>query len=116
MLSTDPAAWLLGTWGSDKESTLATYRWSSVKARASFARDLGKLVHRYTPKRMQTSWDGQVVNRLSYRVVWKNDSEVFLVFGSDECESGMHIRFLSPTEYVAPMGKGGGEYFRKVLG
>lgn len=55
-----------------------------------------------------------MVERLSYRVAWKSDSEVFLVFGSGPRESGTHIQFLSPTEYVAPMGKGGGEYFRKI--
>lgn len=112
--SSDPATWLLGTWRSDKERTLATYSWPSAKARASFGRDLGKLVHRYTPKRVQTSWDGEVVDRLAYRVVWKSDSEVFLVFGRGSRETGTHIRFLSPTEYLAPMGKGGGEYFRKI--
>lgn len=112
----DAGAWLLGTWRSNKEKTLATYRWSSPEGRESFARDLGKLTHRYTPKRLRTSIDGQVVDTMPYRVVWKNGNEIFLVYGTGRSEGGTHMRFLSPTEFSVPMGMHGVEYYSKVLG
>ena len=110
-----PADWLIGTWRSDKERTVAAWGESppgSPAFQKILLRDLGKLTVRYTAKRSSASFDGHDSSE-RYRVVWQSSSSVFVVSGPKRSESGQLVSFESPSVYWVHVGRFV-EFFSKV--
>jgi hypothetical protein len=110
-----PADWLIGTWRSDKERTVAAWGKSppgSPAFQKILLRDLGKLTLKYTAKRSWSSFDGDASSE-PYRVVWQSSSSVFVVSGRKRSESGQLVSFESPSVYWVHVGKFV-EFFSKV--
>jgi hypothetical protein len=110
-----PRDWLMGTWQSDREKTIAA--WGnhppgSPPFQAILLRELGELVIRYTAKRRNSGVAGEN-NWTSYRVLWASNDSLFLVYGPKRKESGQSIHFVSPIEYWVHAGRYI-EYFTKV--
>jgi len=113
----NPRTWLIGTWRSNKARTLAEYRWpqkNKAKLQRLMRRILGKLMFRYTAKRLFWKCDERKWSAPgTYRVIWSNADSVFVVSGQEE-EEGQLIRFTSPRGYWVSVGRGNVEYFKKL--
>lgn len=110
-----PAQWLLGTWRSDKASTVA--KWGkhppgSPEFQAILLRDLGTLELQYTPKRLTNAF-GESRTRTPYRLVWATATEAFVLHGRSAEERGEHLHFMSPNQYWVHAGTFI-EFFTKV--
>ena len=104
-----PSDWLIGTWQSDKEATLAAWSNRSSKFLSFMESRLGKFQRRFTAKRafaiMQESTSSQ-----GYRILWQNQESIFLVHGPKGQEHGEIIHFLSPNRFRVEIG----EHFKRV--
>ena len=110
-----PAAWLLGTWRSDKKRTIEAWGKhppGSAKFRRSFVPDLGKMTISYGAKLARTTFH-KVDETNAYRVVWQSSDAVFVVFGrAKAAQSGQLIYFKAPDVYWVHCGRFV-EYFSK---
>ncbi len=96
-----PSTWLIGTWRSDREATVAAWGKhapGSKKFEAFLVAALGQLVQRYTARRSHTEFEG-VASSTPYRVLWENKDSLLLVYGTKADERGMLITFTSPHQY-----------------
>lgn len=113
----DASKWLKGTWKSNRMKTLQGWVWPRGKNGKRFREVLepqfGKLIHRYTPRRIYSRSDSVDFGHVSYRVVWSNADTVFLVAGRGDEEEGLLLHFVSQDEYWIHAGKGI-EYFARV--
>jgi hypothetical protein len=109
-----PSAWLIGTWRSDRDATVAAWGKQapgSKKFQAFLLDGLGKLVQRYTAKRSYAEFEGGA-SSTPYRVLWENNDSLLLVYGTKADERGMLITFTSPHQYWVHAGRYL-EYFSK---
>ena len=110
-----PSEWLIGTWRSDKERTVAgwgKYPPGSPGFRKILLRDLGKLMFRYTAKRSTSVFEG-VSATSPYCVLWQSQQCAFLVSGQKGSEEGQLLNFETPSVYWVHVGKFV-EYFSRV--
>lgn len=75
-------------------------------------RTLGKTEVLFTPKRF-TSMFEDARSVTPYRVIWKSETSVVVVFGRIGEETAQHLHFLSPTLYWVHTGRFW-EYFSKM--
>lgn len=110
-----PAQWLVGTWRSDKEKTIAgwgSYPPGSSDFQKILLRDLGKLEKRFTAQQFFTSFEG-LKTRGRYEVIWEARNELVLTSGRKDSQEASHLRFVDPTTYWIHAGRYL-EYFTKV--
>jgi hypothetical protein len=111
------ALWLLGTWRSNREKTLAGWIWPrgkrGAKVKEMLCRDFGKLTFRYTESRIYWRFEDRKYRWTPYRVAWSSTDVVFLVSGRGTNEEGRLLHFTSLDEYWVHAGKGI-EYFCRV--
>ena len=104
------AAWLLGTWRSNRRKTVAGWIWPRGKKGAAFRRIMepafGKLTFRYTKKRVYWRFDRPKFQHVPYRIMWSNSDTVFLVSGAKASETGSLLHFISKNEFWIHCGKG----------
>ena len=106
-LKETPSAWLLGTWRSSKEATVAAWGEhppGSQKFQAFLLESLGQLVQRYTTKRSYAAYEG-TGSWSPYRVPWENKDSLLLVYGTRKDERGMVLTFASPDQYWVHVGR-----------
>jgi hypothetical protein len=106
-LRESPSTWLLGTWRSDKEATVAAWGKTppgSEKFQTFLLEGLGKLIQRYTAKRSYAEHEGNG-SGTPYRVLWENKDSLLLVYGTKKDERGLHITFVSPDQYWVHAGR-----------
>lgn len=113
------AAWLPGTWRSNRRKTVAGWIWPPGKKGAACRRIMepafGKLTFRYTKKRVYWRFDTPKFSYTPYRIVWSNSDTVFLVSGEKASESGLLLHFVSKDEFWVHAGRGI-EWFRRRAG
>ena len=111
-----PAAWLVGTWRSDKRRTVegwGKYPPEPAAFRKLFVPDLGKMTVTYGRKRSHTKFRA-VSYSGPYRVVWQSDDAAFVVRGDKkEGETGQLVNFKTPDLYWVHCGRFL-EYFSRV--
>ncbi len=113
--SSGPADWLLGRWRSDKGLTVdgwGKHPPGSIEFQAIMLRTLGKTELLFTPKRF-TSMFEDAKSVTPYRVIWKSETSMVVVFGRIGEETAQHLHFLSPTLYWIHTGRFW-EYFSKM--
>jgi hypothetical protein len=102
-----PSTWLLGTWKSDKEATVAAWGENppgSKNFQAFLLEGLGKLTQRYTVRRSYAKYEDNESSS-PYRVLWENKDSLLLVYGTKKDERGIHITFASPDQYWVHVGR-----------
>ena len=104
-----PSEWLIGTWQSDKEATLAAWSNRSPKFLSFMEKRLGKFRRRFTTKRAFSIMQDETSSQ-SYRVLWQNKESIFLVHGRKDQERGEIIHFVSPDLFRVEIG----EFFKRV--
>lgn len=115
MVASRPSNWLIGTWRSDKELTVAGWKGyppASPAFQKILLRELGKLTFEYTAQRVTSLYEGVSV-AASYRVVWESGESTFIVSGTKSNESGQLINFVTPSRYWVHVGRYV-EYFTKL--
>lgn len=106
-LKGSPSAWLVGTWKSDKDATVAAWGETppgSIGFQTFLIEGLGKLIQRYTAKRSYAEYEGNG-SSTPYRVLWENSDTLLLVYGTKKDERGMHLTFASPDQYWVHAGR-----------
>ena len=104
-----PNEWLVGTWQSDKEATLAAWSDRSPKFLSLMEERLGEFRRRFTAKHAFAIIHGTTSSQ-SYRVLWQNKESIFLVHGPKNHEEGELIHFIHPDLFCVAIG----EYFKRV--
>lgn len=107
--SSQPSEWLIGTWQSDKEATMAAWSNRSPKFLSLMEQRLGKFRRRFTAKRAFSIMQEGTLSQ-SYRVLWQNRESIFLVHGRKDQERGEIIYFISPDLFHVEIG----EFFKRV--
>jgi hypothetical protein len=103
-----PSQWLLGTWKSDKEATVAAwgdYPPGPPAFQAFLHKNLGLLTVRYTAKRSHSQGSDDWSAIAPYRVVWENRDSLLLVYGKKGDERGELLTFTSPSQYWVHVGR-----------
>ncbi len=106
-LNGSPSTWLLGTWRSDKEATVAAWGENppgSMKFQTFLLEGLGKLTQRYTARRSYAGYEGNESSS-PYRVLWENKDSLLLVYGTKKDERGIQITFASQEQYWVHVGR-----------
>ena len=108
--SPHPSDWLIGTWQSDKEATLAEWSKNRSQKYLEFMENrLGKFQRRFTTKR-SFAIGTETTSSQQYRVLWQNKDSIFIVHSSEHQEDGELICFINPDLFRVAIG----EYFKRV--
>lgn len=93
---------LLGTWRSDKERTVALWKYRkeiSKNEREKFEKIFGKFTLRFTPTHVHTEFDG-TKDTMAYTVIARDSSSVVIALRQEETDSLQHIHFDGEHYYV----------------
>mgnify|MGYP006950006047 CR=1 FL=1 len=93
---------LIGTWRSDKERTLALWKYKnevSPETRSRIENLFGKFTLRFTRTHIHTEFEGET-SSVRYSVIASDKNSVVIAWHEEEGPSLQHIHFESESYYV----------------